>query len=51
MGQYRFLTVPKSGFTKKCIERMDDKGIMHWDLRDIERMIENAKTENTLRNV
>ncbi len=35
----KFLVVSKSGFTKKCIERMDSEGIMHWDLRDVERMI------------
>ena len=35
----RFLVVSRSGFTKKCLERMDDEGIMHWDLKDIERMI------------
>ena len=35
----RFLIVSKSGFTKKCIEKMDDEGIMHWDLKDVERMI------------
>ncbi len=35
----RFLIVSKSGFTKKCIERMDDKGIMHWDLRDVEKIL------------
>ncbi len=35
----RFLIVSKSGFTKKCLEKMDDEGIMHWDLKDIERMM------------
>ncbi len=35
----RFLVVSRSGFTKKCLERMGDEGIMHWDLKDIERMI------------
>ena len=35
----RFLIVSKSGFTKKCLERMDEEGIMHWDLKDVERII------------
>ena len=34
------LIVSKSGFTRKCLEQMDSEGIMHWDLRDIEGMIE-----------
>jgi AAA+ ATPase superfamily predicted ATPase len=37
----RFLIVSKSGFTKKCLERMDDGGIMHWDLRDVEKLIDS----------
>ena len=36
----RFLIVSKSGFTKKCLESMESEGIMHWDLKDIERMME-----------
>lgn len=35
----KFLMVSKSGFTKKCLERMESEGIMHWDLKDIERML------------
>ncbi len=35
----RFLIVSKSGFTKKCMERMDEEGIMHRNLKDIERMM------------
>ena len=30
------LVVSRSGFTKKCTERMDEEGIMHWDLGTIE---------------
>ena len=36
----KFLLVSKSGFTKKCIERMDEEGIMHWNLKDVQRIIE-----------
>ncbi len=35
----KFLIVSKAGFTKKCLERMDDEGIMHWDLRDLEKLV------------
>ncbi len=35
----KFLIVSKSGFTKKCLRRMDEEGIMHWDLKDIKRMV------------
>ncbi len=35
----RFLVVSKSGFTKKCIERMDEQGVMHWDAGEVERRI------------
>jgi len=31
----RFLVVSKSGFTKKCIERMDEEGVMHWDIEEV----------------
>ena len=34
----KLLMVSRAGFTKKCLERMDDEGIMHWDINDIERM-------------
>ncbi len=39
----KFLIVSKSGFTKKCLERMESEGIMHWDLKDIERMVAGAR--------
>ena len=35
----RFLLVSRSGFTKKCADRMDEEEILYWDLRDIERML------------
>jgi len=33
----RFLVVSKSGFTKNCLDRMNVEGILHWDLKDIEK--------------
>ena len=35
----RFLVVSKSGFTKSCLEKMNDEKILHWDLKDIENKI------------
>ncbi len=35
----RFLIVSKSGFTKKCLERMESEHILHWDLGDVEGMV------------
>ena len=35
----RFLIVSKSGFTKSCLEKMNDEKILHWDLKDIENKI------------
>ena len=30
----KFLLVSKSGFTEKCMERMDEEGVLHWDIRN-----------------
>jgi AAA+ ATPase superfamily predicted ATPase len=38
----KFLIVSKSGFTKKCVERMEDEGILHWDLRDVEKIMNGS---------
>ena len=35
----RFMLVSKSGFTKKCLERMDDEGVMHWDMDDMRKIL------------
>ena len=35
----RYLVVSKSGFTPKCLERMESEEIAHWTLEDIEKMI------------
>jgi hypothetical protein len=39
-----FLIVSKSGFTKNCLDRMNAEGILHWNLKDIEKMIEKNTT-------
>jgi len=36
----RFLIVSKSGFTKNCIEQMDNEGVLHWDLDDIKKIVQ-----------
>ena len=33
------LFVSKQGFTKSCLKRMDSEGILHWDLKDLEKLI------------
>ncbi len=38
----RFLVVSKSGFTKKCLEKMEEEGIIHWELKDVEGMVTGA---------
>lgn len=35
----KYLVVSKSGFTESCIECMDSEGIIHWDEKDLERLI------------
>ena len=35
----KLLVVSKAGFTEKCLERMDSKGIMHWDIKDMEKRV------------
>jgi hypothetical protein len=39
----RFLVVSRSGFTERCLERMDSENILHWDLDDIGKI---AWTDN-----
>ncbi|GAG46217.1 unnamed protein product, partial [marine sediment metagenome] len=35
----RFLITSKSGFTKNCLERMHDEGILHWGIKDIKNIV------------
>ena len=35
----RFLVVSRSGFTERCLERMDSEKILHWDLDDIGKIV------------
>jgi AAA+ ATPase superfamily predicted ATPase len=36
----RLLLVSKSGFTEECMEKMEAEGIMHWDITDIVKMLQ-----------
>ncbi|MEW5936834.1 MAG: ATP-binding protein [Candidatus Thermoplasmatota archaeon] len=39
----RHLVVSRAGFTRQCLERMDAEGVLHWDIRDVERMIRKSR--------
>lgn len=39
----KYLFVSKSGFSDRCIDQMDQDGIIHWDLKDIESFISGAE--------
>ena len=41
-GVYKFMLVSKNGFTKKCIEKMDQIGCTYLDLSDIEKLFDYA---------
>lgn len=41
-GVYKFMLVSKSGFTKKCIEKMDQMNCVHLDMADIEKLFDEA---------
>lgn len=41
-GVYKFMLVSKNGFTKKCIDRMDEIGCIHLDLDDVEKLFDEA---------
>jgi hypothetical protein len=34
-----FVYVSRGGFTDNCIEYMDRENIIHWDLKDIEKIL------------
>ncbi len=38
-----FLVVSKGGFIKGCLDMMDEEGVSHWDLKDMENRIKDAK--------
>jgi len=38
-----FLVVSKGGFSRSCLVRMDDEGVGHWDLKEVENRITNQK--------
>jgi hypothetical protein len=35
----KFLVVSRSGFTGRCLERMDSEGVLHWDLDDVGHIV------------
>mgnify|MGYP006287782889 CR=1 FL=1 len=37
--RWSYIYISKGGFTRSCIEWMDDEKILHWDLNDIERIL------------
>lgn len=41
-GIARFIMVSKSGFTKKCMEKMEQTGCIYLDLDDIEKLFDGA---------
>jgi len=41
-GIYRFMLASKSGFTKKCIDKMNEINCMYIDLSDIEKLFDEA---------
>lgn len=41
-GVYKLMLVSKSGFTKKCIDKMDQMGCVYLDLTDIEKLFDEA---------
>ncbi|MBI4896356.1 MAG: ATP-binding protein [Candidatus Aenigmarchaeota archaeon] len=41
-GEYKLMLVSKSGFTEKCIERMEQMKCVHLDLADIEKLFDEA---------
>ncbi|MDG6221386.1 MAG: ATP-binding protein, partial [Candidatus Thermoplasmatota archaeon] len=34
-----YLVVSKSGFTQRCLERMDNEGVLHWDMSELEKIV------------
>lgn len=41
-GEYKLMLVSKSGFTKRCIEKMDQTGCVYLDLADMEKLFDEA---------
>jgi AAA+ ATPase superfamily predicted ATPase len=35
----RFLLVSRSGFTDSCQSKMEEEGILHWDLKEVEKRL------------
>ena len=41
-GEYRLMLVSKNGFTKRCIEKMEQMNCVYLDLSDIEKLFNEA---------
>ncbi len=41
-GEYKLILVSKSGFTKRCIEKMEQMHCVYLDLADIEKLFDDA---------
>lgn len=41
-GEYKFLFVSKSGFTARCIQKMEDINALYLDLKDVSELFEKA---------
>ena len=41
-GEYKLMLVSKNGFTKRCIEKMDQMGCVYLDLADIEKLFDDV---------
>ncbi len=44
-GEYKLMIVSKSGFTKKCIEKMEQMKCVYLDLADIEKLFDECINE------
>lgn len=43
-GQYRLLIASRNGFTKECISKMDELGVIYLTLSDIEKLFDDANS-------
>ena len=42
-GKYQYLIVSKNGFTPKCLEKMNAVGVLHLDLDEITKLVDQAE--------
>lgn len=41
-GKYQYLLISKSGFTDKCLDKMEEIGVLHLDLDDFVELFDNS---------